>query len=150
MPCPKCALEPGYHRFQKFAQIGGTDLFYSAPPKTDTLDETRLDNFRLHLKEDTQHRPWIWIVDCTEMQLKHYTEVSFNIGLLQLLANNPNLREIWVIQPNIWVRTTISFLRSFSSAKILENITYIDRTRLERTLRERGVNDASIAWLLNQ
>ena len=133
MPCAKCSAKPGYHSFIKFAKIGNTTLFYTAPAATEDFNEdgTKLANIKLHVDEETAVGPWIWVVDCANMELQHYTEFSFNTGLLSLLNDDPRLKEVWIVRPNIWIRTTIGFLQNFSSAKILGSIRWFDGSNLE-------------------
>ena len=133
MPCPKCSVKPGFHSFIKFAKIGPAALFYTAPAATEDFNEdgTKLANIKLHVAEETAAGPWIWVVDCANMELRHYTEFSFNTGLLGLLNDDPRLKEVWIVRPNIWIRTTIGFLQTFSSAKILSSIKWFDGSNLE-------------------
>ena len=108
MPCVKCINNPDYHSFKKFGKLQDKNLFYTAPAKTDDYNEdgTKLTNIKIHVKEDTLNNPWIWVLDCQKMRLVHYTEMSFNIGLLQLLNVTETLDSVWIMNPNIWIYTT--------------------------------------------
>uniref|UniRef100_A0A6C0DVL2 CRAL-TRIO domain-containing protein n=1 Tax=viral metagenome TaxID=1070528 RepID=A0A6C0DVL2_9ZZZZ len=154
MPCAKCITKPGYHNFVKFAKVGDADLFYTAPAKTEDFNEdgTKLASIKLHVKEEASSGPWIWVMDCADMQLKHYTEFSFNLGLLSLLNEDPLLKEVWIVRPNIWIRTTIGFLQTFSSAAILRSIKWFDGSNLEihADLATTGLADSKIHWLISQ
>jgi len=122
MPCPKCLQIPGYHDFNNL----GKGRYYTSPAKTQDLNEdgTKLQNIKIHI--DEIQGPWIWILDCGDMGVQHYTELSFNLGLLQLLAANPNLQEVWIVRPNIWIQGVIGCLGFMSSAPILSKVTYYD------------------------
>ena len=138
MPCLKCVLNPDYHSFKKFGKIQEKNLFYTAPAKTEDYNEdgTKLENIKTHVKEETAGQPWIWVLDCANMGLVNYTEMSFNIGLLELLGTTNTLDSVWIINPNIWIRTTISFLQTFYSSPILNKITYLDGSK--HTARRPG------------
>jgi hypothetical protein len=151
--CPKCLVKPGYHNFVKFGILGNKDvLIYTAPAKTEDFngDGTKLANIKIHM--DELEYPWIWVLDCNNMELKHYTEISFNIGLLGLLSADKNLSEVWILRPNIWIRTTISFLQTFYTSKILSNIRYFEGTKLElfESLSKAGVAEPAAHWVIAQ
>jgi len=154
MPCSKCIAKPGYHSFVNFARVSDADLFYTAPAKTEDFNEdgTKLANIKLHVAEETTSGPWIWVMDCAGMELRHYTEFDFNFGLLGLLNEDPRLKEVWIIRPNIWIRTTIAFLQTFSSAAILRTIRWFDGSNLEiyASLLTTGLADSKIHWMISQ
>ena len=154
MPCLKCAENPEYHSFRNFGTLQEKNLFYTAPAKTADYNEdgTKLTNIKIHVKEDTLNKPWIWVLDCANMSLVHYTEMSFNIGLLQLLGETKTLDSVWIINPNIWIRTTIVFLQTFYSNHVLNKIRYLDGSKLELStmLASMNVESKSISWLLSQ
>ena len=146
---------PGYHSFICFGSLSGsnTKLIYTAPAKTLDFDEdgTKLSNISIHVKE-LNEEPWIWVLDCSHMEMKHYTEISFTIGLLDILANDKNLRAVWILRPNVWIKTTVGFLQTFYSAKILSQIEYFDGSNMELmdSLQKTGANVSTIYWLISQ
>ena len=154
MPCLKCLEKPDYHSFKKFGMLQNKSIFYTAPAKTDDYNEdgTKLANIKIHVKEDTEGKPWVWVLDCKNMGLANYTEMSFNIGLLQLLGETNTLDNVWIINPNIWIRTTIVFLQTFYNSPILTRIQYLDGSNREisNILTTAGLTEESIAWLLKQ
>jgi len=154
MPCLKCVATPGYHSFTKFGKIGDANLFYTAPAKTLDFDEdgTKLANIKIHIKEDTEDAPWIWVVDCANMTASHYTEISFNLGLLGTLSADKNLKEIWIIRPNIWITATVAFLRPFSSSPVLHGIQYYDGNKIElySSMKMKKMEGSYIQWLMHQ
>lgn len=155
MPCPKCTAKPGYHSYKKIASLKGLNLFYTSPAKTEDFDEdgTKLTNVKTHIKEDTAGKPWIWIMDCANMELKHYAEVNFTTGLLTALANDTNLKEVWVVRPNIWIRSTVAFFKTVSSAQILNNISYYEgetNMDLYEALKATGLDEKAIHWIIAQ
>jgi hypothetical protein len=153
MPCIKCLHTPGYHNFVKFGFLGNTTLIYTSPAKTQDYNEdgTKLANITIHVNE-LDKKPWIWVLDCGEMELKHYTEISFTLGLLKLLSNDEKLQEVWIMRPNIWIRTTVNFLKTFYSAKILNNIKYFEGTKMEllEQFQQTEIPISSIHWLIGQ
>lgn len=154
MPCPKCIIKPKYHSFQKCGIYKNSTLFYTSPAKTEDFDTdgTKLQNIKIHIDEDTNKSPWIWVLDCAHMEFKHYTDISFSFGLLQTLAADPNLTAVWIIRPNFWIKTTLSILRTFSSAPILTSATLFEGTNLELSQKLEGIGlDKSPAqWLISQ
>jgi hypothetical protein len=154
MSCPKCAIKPGYHNWIIFAKIGQANLFYTAPAKTEDYNEdgTKLANIKIHVEKCAAQQPWIWVLDCANMEFKHYTEISFNIGLLNLLSSDKYLQAVWVIRPNMWIRALHSLFRSFSSAAILSNVSYFEGSNLElfNGLESTGLEQGAIKWLIAQ
>ena len=152
MPCQKCIHNPAYHSFTPFGDLAGAKLIYTAPAKTEDFNEdgTKLKNISIHVSEIGQ--PWIWVVDCANMSLKHYTEISFNIGVLNLLSADPLLKAVWVIRPNIWIKTTIAVMKGFSASPVLHGITFFDEVGLElyRDLKTVGVSPKSLQFILHQ
>jgi hypothetical protein len=86
------------------------------------------------------------------MEFKHYTDVSFSIGLLQTLAADPNLTAVWIIRPNFWIKTTLSILRTFSSAPILTSARLFEGAHLEllNNFETIGLDKGSAHWLISQ
>ena len=154
MPCQKCLEKPNYHSFMNFGSMGDTQLFYTAPAKTEDLNEdgTKLANITIHVNEETSGSPWIWVLDCENMGFKHYTDVSFNIGLLDLLSKSPTLKEVWIVRSNFWVQAVHTFFQKISSAKIVQNVKYVDGTLLERMMKleSMGLSGEEMNWLIRQ
>jgi len=154
MPCQKCPIKRGYHNWIKIGNFKAANLFYTAPAKTEDFNEdgTKLANVKIYVEEDTDQKPWIWVLDCANMEFKHYTEVSFNTGLLNLLANDKNIQAVWIIHPNMWIRGVHTFFTTFSSVKILSNVSYFDGSKLElsKSLELTGLDRSTIEWLINQ
>jgi hypothetical protein len=154
MPCVKCAKTPGYHSFEKFGNLGEETLYYTAPAKTLDFNEdgTKLANLLIDIEEKTSNKPWGWVVDCSNMGFHHYTDLSFNMGILHLLNTNPNIGTLWVFRPNIWIRGTIALLNQFTSSNVLEKIQYFEGSNLElfQSLREKGLDGEQARWLIRQ
>ena len=154
MPCLKCAAVADYHSFRKFGEFDGASLFYTAPAKTMDYNEdgTKLANVKIHVSEDTLQKPWIWVLDCANMGVAQYTEMSFNIGLLGLLGDDKNLRGVWIINPNTWISASVTFLKTFYNAPILDSIKYLEGSKLELSnmLESMKVDRKSVSLLLRK
>jgi len=153
MPCQKCLVKPGYHSFKKIGVFNSVSLFYTAPAKTEDYNQegTKLANIKIHVLEET-HGPWLWILDCSNMALKHYTEISFNIGILQMLSEDKHLKSVWILYPNFWFRSTVAFLQTLYSSPVLTNIVYLEGSRLElyTNLEKQGLPNQEINRLLQE
>ena len=150
--CPKCAQIPGYHSFLKIGLCDNKALFYTSAAKTQDFNEdgTKLANIKIHIDEIGV--PWIWVFDCNNMELKHYTELSFNAGLLTILTNDKNLAHVWILRPNIWIKTVIALLKTFSNSHLLNNIRYFEGNNLElyNSLLETNISSPLIHRLIAQ
>ena len=154
MPCQKCVDKPGYHSFIHFGDLSGTKMFYTALAKTEDYnrDGTKLANISIHIDENTAGGPWIWLFDCSNMGFHNYTDVSFNISLLKLLAKNPTIQGVWVVHPNTWIRGVHSFFSMFSRAPLLDRFSYFEGSGAElmNDFLSRGLHPRTIEWLLSQ
>lgn len=153
MPCNKCKTNPNYHSFVRITNIDDTDVFYSSISKCQDSNEdgTKFKNIKIHVDEETT-RPWIWVIDFANMEMKHYTDPSFNNGMFEMISNNDAIKEIWFFRSNIWIRTTIALFKKISNNKILNNIYFFDETGLELLdkLQKKSLNIRSIQWLMSQ
>jgi len=152
MTCTKCKVQFGYHNFVIIGTVNDTLLIYSSPAKSSDFNEdgTKLENIRCHIEE--YKRPWIWIFDGGGMGFQHYTDLSFNMGLLNILSNNKYIQGVWITRSNMWLRTSISFVQTISSAPIFKKIKYMDGNILEihDAFRKEGLETHSIIWILNE
>lgn len=100
--CPKCAIVPGSHSFEKLGILAtGVGVFYTCPAKAkDYKDEDKfVDYFKYHLKE-TGKDPWIWIFDCQGFGAKHMTSMENTRALVHLLQNEHThtLQSVYLVQ----------------------------------------------------
>lgn len=152
MPCKKCQAHPEFHSFIKFGKFKEAHLYYTSPVKSldKNEDGTKLENVLIDVKEETEHKKWIWVLDCEGMGVEHYTELHFNRGIVNLISTDTNLQEIWVIRPNVWIKTTIAFFQLVSWAPIFSRIHYIEGSKFEQSdkLSKFGLDDKTIRWLV--
>lgn len=152
MACPKCATNPAAHSFHTLGSIGPMRLFYTAPAKATELLTTHADflPFKTHL-DTTRETPWIWLFDCKGMGTKHLLPFSVCKELMEVFVNEhgENLHGIWVLNPNLWMRTTLNLLRPFFRKGLLEKIIVLEGDTLELivSLEKRGVKGHALAGL---
>ena len=152
--CEKCLIDNNFHSFIKLGVVGSSNIFYTAPAKVKDInkDGTKFSNMKLHIQNDTEGKPWIWLVDCINMKMAHYTEMSFNIQIMNLLSHEPTLKEVWILRPNAWVKTTTGVLIKISKINILNKLTYFEGSNIEifNKLQTSGVDINTLKWLLEQ
>ena len=153
MHCPKCRVTPGYHSFQKCGNLGNQTLFYTAPAKTNDYnqDGNKLEYVLIDIETETSGLSWSWIMDCRNMGLQHYTDFSFNWGILSFLTNSENIHSVWILHPNIWMQATIECMKQLSSSNIFQKIQYLDGTKLEvmNTMSKAGFSNDAVKFLLD-
>jgi hypothetical protein len=134
--------------------VNSTNLFYTAPAKAKDMnkDGTKFSNMKIHIQGDTEGRPWIWVVDCANMKMLHYTEMSFNIQLMNLLSHEPSLQEVWVLRPNSWIKTTAAVLKRMNKTNIFNKLKYFEGSNIEifNKLQVSGVDTNTLRWLIDQ
>jgi len=112
MTCPLCARIPNAHSFSRFGSTNdGIPIYYTAPAKATAYDTAQsLVTLKYHLKEI--QGPWIWVLDCTGMQIQHQHTMQFAIAFADLLVTEYNsLRRIVVVHPNPWIYRVVHVLR---------------------------------------
>lgn len=154
MACPKCAVNPESHSFTKFGKHQNADLFLTAPARVlDYMEsEEKIVNFKLHL-DSTKNNPWIWIFDCGDMQMKHFSSLNYTRKLAQILANEHenHLKEVWIIRPNTWMKMTVKFLKTVFSSPLINKIKILEGEKMElyTNLEKVGLKGQPLQWLLS-
>lgn len=153
MPCPKCIIQPGYHSFKHIGEAKGISIFYTNPESSKDKNEegTKLEHVLLHIQEGTANKPWIWVVDCGTMTIADYTEINFNYGIYNMVTTDSMLQEVWILRPNVWIKTTIGFFQTISYHTISQRISYIEGSDLEKHsfLQSKGVDNKISNWLIH-
>lgn len=154
MTCQKCLTEKEFHSFIKFGEVSSSALFYTAPAKAkDTnKDGTKFSNMKLHIQTDTEGKPWIWVIDCANMNMAHYTEMNFNIQLMNFLSHEPTLKEVWILRPNAWIKTTAGVLKGLNKTNVFNKVKYFEGSTPEifNKLQACGMAVKTLLWLIDQ
>jgi hypothetical protein len=152
--CQKCITDPDFHSFKNIGYLNNTILFYTAPAKAKDKnnDGTKFENMKLHIQKDTEGKSWIWIVDCANMKVGHYTEMNFNLKLLTLLSQESTLQEVWVLRPNAWIKTTAGMLKMMNKTNVFNRVKYLEGSNIEifNTLQKSGMDMNILRFLLEQ
>ena len=90
-------------------------------------------------------KPWIWIIDCSEMGMSHCMHISYVWQLYNLLHDHhqDSLQRIWIMNVNSWVQMIMGLL---ASAKV--DVLPMDRLELFLELQKRAVPTALANQLL--
>jgi hypothetical protein len=154
MSCQKCFTDPGFHSFNKIGQVNSSTIFYTAPAtaRDNNKDGTKFENMKLHIQKDTEGKAWIWVVDCGNMKMTHYTEMNFNIQLMNLLTGEPTLQELWVLRPNTWIKTTAGVLKKLSKTNVFNKVRYFEGSNIEifNALQNSGLEANTLKYLIEQ
>ena len=106
MACPQCAKDPFAHSFTYFGKTAkDVSLYYTAPARaTAREDNYTIQSLRTHL-QDIQG-PWVWVLDCTNMELHHMYSMRFSAVFADILAHehSKHLKHILILHPNGWIR----------------------------------------------
>ena len=113
MKCPLCITKPNSHSFKHFGTTTeGTALYYTAPAQATARDDAyTLRSLQTHMAEI--QGPWIWVLDCTGMEIQHQYTMQYAVALADMLvAEHSNLlRRIIVIHPNAWIYRIMHVMR---------------------------------------
>jgi hypothetical protein len=145
MPCGRCAVVPDSHCFLGLGTHNGITYFYTSPPRGHDYKETpdTLAYYKAHLDEAKTHK-WIWIIDCKEMKAKHYSSPEMSKQMVKYLSteHRGQLKEIWIINPNTWIRGLVAIIKPFFNKEITDRLQIIPKSGLElyMELETRGMN----------
>jgi hypothetical protein len=151
MACPKCQIDPAFHSFTYFGTNGTTKLFYTAPARAN--DRKRdIELYKPHLTQ-TIGDSWIWVLDCAGMGYEHCTDLTFSINLFHLISDKyeKNLQGIYIIHPNLWIKTLIRMINSMVTINLVKKMTVFNGSNIEiyASLGKKGLDAKYIQWLLS-
>lgn len=144
MPCERCTISPDSHCFINLGTHQGITYFYTSPVRGHDFKETvaTLSYYKSHLEEAKIHK-WVWIVDCKEMKSKHYSSPELSRRLVQHLTDEHRnqLQEIWIINPNTWIRGLVAIIKPFFSRATTDRLHVLHKSGLElyMELESRGM-----------
>jgi len=152
MACPLCISDPDSHCFVKFGTIAGVDLVYTAPSRTKVIVENEYNilNFKLHIDSE-KGRPWIWILDCRGMKMKHYASIKFTMRIANILVNEHRdfLQEIIILHANDWIRSLLIICKKVFNEGIMKRVNILqgEKVELYLTLQAKGISGPPLQWL---
>ena len=150
MSCPKCEQNPNTHSFLKFGQKDDMAYWYTAPvDAVETVDSLeKYEALKVHMEIVKADAQWIWVFNCTNMRAHHHTPLKFMQLLVKSLSaeHGDSLKEVWFVNPNMWIKTTIQLLRPFVHKKFLSKITFLPDMGVEFITKLNGVRYLSIPW----
>jgi hypothetical protein len=128
--CPACRQNPRSHSFEHLATLAsdGTRIFYTAPALAEEAESpAKLENMRIHLA-NARSTPWIWILDCSNMETKHTSSMEFVYGIAKTLTGEHEgiLRHIVILNGNVWIRCAVAALRMFVRADLVKKLVFAD------------------------
>jgi len=138
------------HSFEIFGEQKGVTLVYSAPARSRETKETSrtILSHKAHL-DQMIGRPWIWIIDFAQMEHRHYTSVGLARKLIAIINNehSANLVAIYLVNPNFWLRGTISVLKHLVSKNLYPKIRLCEGQDAGLLL-ELGAAGLEYGWLV--
>lgn len=150
MACPQCKVNPKAHSFVKFGQKENVGYWYTAAGRGEELVNTpeKFGFFSLHMSQAKQDAKWIWVFDCAGMSTRHYSSIDFMKRLVGSLSNEHAdiLNEIWIVNPNVWMRAAVMIMSPFMNARLVSKISFIEDTGVEFLYKLDKVRLFSLPW----
>ena len=151
MACPKCKINPFSHSFVPFGKNSRDEtLYYTGIARMTSLDDyINLQCWTLHM--DSIKGPWVWIIDCANMEIHHNITPQFStvFANILMLEHSRSLKRIVVLYPNRWMYGIIHTLFNHIPTYMLESILFvrsdIDFNQMRISL---GIGKDAIQWLL--
>jgi hypothetical protein len=147
MNCQLCKKDPFSHSFQYFGTtVHGENLLYTSPARATARETTQsFETLKLHIQEYAG-KPWIWVLDCSNMELHSMYTMGFSMAIADILAKEHmrSLSHILVLSPNGWIYRVLHALRP----EVLERVWFAD-THLERNSScvRFGFSSEAKTWL---
>jgi len=151
MTCPDCG---NAHSFVRFGSQGDVDLVYSAPARARETKETAL-TFQKHTAhlDQMKGRRWVWVIDFAKMETRHYSSMNLTHKLIKLITEEHlgGLHAIFLVNPNFWLRTTMSAVKPILSKQFYAKLRLFEGTDtgLLLELENAGIQRNWVLWLAN-
>ena len=149
--CPLCLVEPTSHSFTNIGNVGNVSIIYSRPADAVQYKETP-ESFLYysgHLGE-MKETEWIWIVDSSDMKLKHACSLGLTKKLVHILQeeHGPKFKKVIILNPTSWMHACITMIKPFLKKTLLEKIHMMNSSvgalELYSILKEFGPVDNTI------
>ena len=153
--CTRCLIEPKSHSFIEIGSIGEISIIYSCPAEClDYKESTEsFSYYSAHLNH-LKGRDWIWIVDCSNMKIKHACSLGLTKKLVHLIQeeHGSRFRKILILDPTAWIHGCITMVKPFLKKDFLKKIHMITAGPLDiyTELKEFGAADSVVKWLLDK
>ena len=146
MACPKCVRDPFSHSFSYFGKTDeGVSLYYTSPARVTARDN--IDSFlTLQLHLDAIEGPWVWVIDCANMELHNYYSMRYVVAVIDVLTREHarNLKKVLILHPNVWLYTALHKIGD----DIRDKLQFSTRgMELSKTVSELKCSLASKTWL---
>lgn len=143
-------MEP--HSFVRFGQQGGVELVYTAPARALETKETpqTFQKHRVHF-DKLKGMSWIWIIDFAKMENRHYSSMGLTKQLITLISaeHDIGLKAIYLVNPNFWLRTTMTAMKPVLSKRFSAKLRLFEGTDtgLLLELENAGLERKWVLWL---
>ena len=147
--CKACATDPTTHSFRLVGRSDYRDIYYTSPAKATGRepDAIKIVNFKHHLDQVKEHK-WVWIFDCSDMQIKHYSSLEFVGKLARILSEEHvhSLDKIFVVNPNLWMRGLLAFMKTVSASQLLKKTHVIEGSNFDMliAMEKHGISRPNI------
>lgn len=100
-------------------------LYYTAPSRVTAKDDyAGLATMRLHINQI--EKPWIWVIDCANMELHNFYNARFASFFTDVLETTPSLLHVLIVNPNIWIYRVLKNI-----PQTLDDMIHVSKTDLE-------------------
>jgi len=125
-----------------FAPIGthtGATVYRTIISRSDPINNDEDFKGLVALINACHGKPWIWIIDCQDMQMSHCLNLSYVWQLYNLLHDHhqDSLQRIWIMNVNSWIQMIMGLL-----ASVKVDVLPMDRLELFLELQKRRVPTA--------
>ena len=126
--CKTCAADPDSHSFKRIAEKRGVSIFYTKPSNAKLYKDTEgiLTHFGNVLAQYGDKK-WVLIIDGDGFDIRHATEISTGMGILELLKKySATMVELKLINPSWHMKGALKLAEDYFTEEMRSKITVID------------------------
>lgn len=138
MECQRCKETPGFHSFQRLAEIKTIHYFYCFPAHNKQSVRTHEDmlNFVSHFPQDM---PWSLIFHANGYTLSSMMPMTLALEMGKIIQQNKGLQKIYIVEGHWFFQFLLKCIFPFLEKSMREKFVLVNGSLLEVVARFREV-----------
>jgi hypothetical protein len=153
MQCKRCLQTPGFHSFERIADVSGNQYFYCFPAHNKQSVQTHEDmmNFVSHFPTTGS---WSLIFHARGYGFQHMMPLSIALEMARLVQQNHSrtLQKIYIVQGHWFMQFLLNCIFPFMKKEMREKFVLVKGSLLEvmTFFREQGIRLQELEPLRNR
>lgn len=150
MQCQRCKQTPGFHSFEKIADVSGNQYYYCFPAHNKESVKTREDmlNFVRHFPTKNS---WSLLFHAHGYGFQHLMPLSIALEMGRLVQDNSSLQTIFIVQGHWFMQFLLTCIFPFLRKDMREKFVLVNGSLLEilAFFESKGLSLAQLDSLRN-